>query len=47
LNSWLRHFLPFGLVRASQLASEFERIGRRIVARRSPAREVATQSVIA
>lgn len=27
MKSWIRHFLPFGLVRASQLASEFERIG--------------------
>jgi FkbM family methyltransferase len=27
MKTWLRHFLPFGLVRANQLASEFERIG--------------------
>jgi FkbM family methyltransferase len=27
MKSWIRHFLPFGLVRALQWASEFERIG--------------------
>jgi FkbM family methyltransferase len=27
MKTWIRHFLPFGLVRASQLASEFARLG--------------------